>query len=138
MNNWRVLGFVLLVILFCVHYCGSCNDDDSESAKYEQSDEKLYEESSLSFSGEQDVRTYLCNHRFTSGDGYTLTFSSNAYEISLNGRVLTSTTDVYVSSSKSASIRTHGPYGNTTFILTFSGNDGVLKDTNDGELYYSK
>lgn len=135
MKDWKVWGFVLLVILG-IRYCGSCNDSDTESNDYEQSNETY--ESSIRFESEQDVRTYLCNHRFTSSDGYTLSFSSNAYEVSLNGRVLSSSTDVYVSSSNSASIRTHGPYGNTTFRLTISGNDGVLKDTNDGESYYSK
>ena len=136
MNNWRAWGFALLVILFCVHYCGSCNDSDTESNDYEQSNETY--ESSIRFESEQDVRTYLCTHRFTSSDGYTLSFSSNANEVSLNGRVLSSTTDVNASSSNSATIRTHGPYGNTTFKLSISGNDGVLKDTNDGESYYSK
>lgn len=135
MKDWKVWGFVLLVILG-IRYCGSCNDSDTESNDYEQSNETY--ESSIRFESEQDVRTYLCNHRFTSSDGYTLSFSSNANEVSLNGRVLSSTTDVNASSSNSATIRTHGPYGNTTFKLSISGNDGVLKDTNDGESYYSK
>ena len=114
----------------------------SESGSFDFAGSQSYEVSndshSISFSSEQDVRTYLCSHRFSSRDGYTLSFSSNAYEVSLNGRVLTSTTDVYVTSSNSASIRTHGPYGNTTFKLSVSGGDGVIRDTNDGESYYSR
>ncbi len=135
MKDWKVWGIVLLVI-FGIRYCGSSNDSDTESNDYEQSNESY--ESSVRFESEQDVRTYLCTHRFTSSDGYTLSFSSNANEVSLNGRVLSSTTDVNASSSNSATIRTHGPYGNTTFYLSVSGNDGVLRDTNDGESYYSK
>lgn len=135
---------IALLVVFGVRYCGSFNDSDSgsveyeQSAEYEQSSEKSYEESSVSFSSEQDVRTYLCTHSFTSSDGYTLTFSSNAYEVSLNGRILSSATDVYMSSSNTATIRTHGPYGNTTFRLSVSGGDGVIRDSNDGESYYSK
>ena len=135
MKKWKVWAIALFVI-FGFSYCGSRNDSDTESNDYEQSNETY--ESSVRFESEQDVRTYLSTHRFTSNDGYTLSFSSNANEVSLNGRVLSSTTDVYASSSNSATIRTHGPYGNTTFKLSISGNDGVLKDTNDGESYYSR
>ena len=135
---------IALLVVFGVRYCGSFNDSDSgsaeykQSAEYEQSSEKSHEGSSISFSNEQDVRTYLCTRSFTSSDGYTLTFSSNAYEVSLNGRILSSATDVYMSSSNTATIRTHGPYGNTTFRLTVSGRDGVIRDSNDGESYYSR
>lgn len=135
MKDWNVWAIVLLVV-FGFSYCGTRNDSNSESNDYEQSNETY--ESSVRFENEQDVRTYLCTHRFTSSDGYTLSFSSNANEVSLNGRVLSSTTDVNASSSNSATIRTHGPYGNTTFRLTVSGNDGVISDTNDGESYYSR
>lgn len=135
MKDWKVWAIALLVV-FGFSYCGTRNDSNSESNDYEQSNETY--ESSVRFESEQDVRTYLCTHRFTSSDGYTLSFSSNANEVSLNGRVLSSTTDINASSSNSATIRTHGPYGNTTFNLSVSGNDGVLRDTNDGESYYSR
>lgn len=135
MKDWKVWAIALLVV-FGFSYCGTRNDSNSESNDYEQSNETY--ESSVRFESEQDVRTYLCTHRFTSSDGYTLSFSSNANEVSLNGRVLSSTTDINASSSNSATIRTHGPYGNTTFYLSVSGNDGVLRDTNDGESYYSR
>lgn len=120
---------------FGIRYCGSCNDCDTESNDYEQSNETY--ESSVSFSGEQDVRTYLDNHRFASCDGYTLSFSNNAYEMSVNGRVLSSYSDVNITSTNSATIHTHGPF-NTTFKLTVSGGDGVIRDSKSGDLYYSK
>ena len=126
--------FMGLIFLF--------HSQSSEGGVFGGTDEPSYNvsdnEASISFNTEQDVRTYLCNHRFKSSDGYTLSFSRNAYEVSINGRVLTSTTDVYVSSTTSASIRTHGPYGKTTFRLSVSGGDGVITDSNDGESYYSR
>ena len=110
------------------------NTNNDESTDYEQSEDS--ESSYVSFGNEQDVRTYLCIHRFTSSDDYTISFSNNANEVSVNGRPLSSAVDIYVSSSSSATIRTHGPYGNTTFRLSVSGDDGVLVDA-DGETYYS-
>ena len=114
---------------------------NTENESYKIDEEHFYEtsnnEPSVVFISEMDVRTYLDNHRFASSDGYTLSFSNNAYEMSVNGRVLSSYSDVNITSTNSATIHTHGPF-NTTFKLTVSGGDGVIKDSNSGDLYYSK
>ena len=85
------------------------------------------------FDSEQDVRQYLMSHRFSSGDGYTLSFSRNGYEAYLNGTLLSQNVQIITYSSSSATLRTHGPYGNTTLYLS----SGVIKDQ-DGTYYYAK
>ena len=141
MKDWRVWAFVIFLFLL-VKGCGGCNgcdsSDDSSAERYEQSSNDSYKQPETSFSNEQDVRMYLCSHRFTSSDGFTLSFSNNANEVSLNGQPLTSYVDIRSVSSSSAVIRTQGPYGNTTFRLSVSDSDGVIEDTNDGGMYYSK
>ena len=127
---WAYIG-IGLTCLFFLATCDGCDDSD-EGETYE------YEQSSVSFSSEIDVRIYLCSHRFSSSDGYTLSFSSEANEVSLNGQPLSSNVEIRSITSNSAVIRTQGPYGNTTFRLSVSGSDGVIQDTNDGEMYYSK
>lgn len=144
MKDWKSY-VVILGLLLLVKMCGGCNgcdsSDDNSSDRYEQSSgsdsESSYGNRYVSFNNEQDVRTYLCTHRFASSDGYTISFSNNANDLSLNGKLLTSYVEISLSSSSSAVLRTHGPYGNTTFILSVSGSDGVIRDS-DGESYYSK
>ena len=140
-KTWVLLIGIFLLVKMCGG-CNGCNSDNSDgysSDSYEQSasgvDSERYRY--VSFNNEQDVRTYLCTHRFSSSDGYTISFSNNANELSLNGKLLTSYVEVSLSSSSSAVLRTHGPYGNTTFRLSVSGSDGVIRDS-DGESYYSK
>lgn len=146
MKDWRVWAFVIVLYLV-IRGCGGCNgcgsdsNDDNSSEIYEQSSgnsdsERMYGNNSVSFNSEQDVRTYLCTHRFTSSDGYTISFRSNANELSVNGKLLTSYIEISLSSSSSVILRTHGPYGNTTFRLSVSGSDSVIRDS-DGESYYS-
>lgn len=148
MKDWKV--WALLVALFLlVKMCGGCNacSDDNASNDSDGGDGYEYRQSSSSssngrsiapFSDEQDVRAYLCSHRFSSSDGYTLSFSNNANEVSINGQPLSSNVSIRSVSSYSAVIRTQGPYGNTTFRLSISGSDGTIEDTNDGEMYYSR
>jgi len=148
MKDWKV--WALLVALFLlVKMCGGCNacsddnanneSDGGDGYEYRQSSSSSsYGRSIASFSDEQDVRTYLCSHRFSSSDGYTLSFSNNADEVSINGQPLSSNVSIRSVSSNSAVIRTQGPYGNTTFRLSISGSDGAIEDTNDGEMYYSR
>ena len=128
-----------LTCLFFLATCDGCDDNgDERTYEYEQSSGSSYEESNISFSSEQDVRTYLCTHRFSSSDGYTLSFSNNGNEVSLNGKPLSSYVQIRSVSSSSAILRTQGPYGNTTFRLSVSGSEGEIEDTNDGTCYYSK
>lgn len=143
MKDWKT--WVLIIgIYLVVKMCGGCDgceshDGGSNQDNYEQSsDGSSYERNSVSFSNETDVRTYLCRNRFSSRDGYTLSFSNLANEVSLNGRPLSSNVEIRSVSSYGAVIRTQGPYGNTTFRLSVSGSDGVIEDLNDGEAYYSR
>lgn len=137
-EHWAYIG-IGITCLFFLATCDGCEDvSDNEMYEYEQSSGDSYEQSYLSFSDEQDVRSYLCSHRFSSNDGYTLRFSNNANEISMNGKPLSSYVEIRSVSSSSATIRSQGPYGNTTFHLTISGSECVLEDTNDGTCYYSK
>lgn len=136
---WAYIG-IGLTCLFFLATCDGCGDsDEGETYEYEQSSGgSSHEQTSVSFSSEIDVRIYLCSHRFSSSDGYSLSFSSEANEVSLNGQPLSSNVEIRSITSNSAVIRTQGPYGNTTFRLSVSGSDGVIQDTNDGEMYYSK
>lgn len=138
-EHWAYIG-IGLTCLFFLATCDGCDDsDEGEVYEYEQSSGgSSYEQTSVSFSSEIDVRIYLCSHRFSSRDGYTLSFSSEANEVSLNGQPLSSNVEIRSITSNGAVIRTQGPYGNTTFRLSVSGSDGVIQDTNDGEMYYSK
>lgn len=138
------IGAIMLVILYL---CGPLNSNytishseerRNSSESYEQSMNDSYKQLETSFSNEQDVRMYLCSHRFASNDGYTLSFSNNANEVSLNGQQLSSYVEIRSVSSSSAVVRAQGPYGNTTFRLSVSGSGGVIEDTNDGGMYYSK
>ena len=138
-EHWAYIG-IGLTCLFFLATCNGCDDSNGgDGYEYEQSSgESSYEQTSVSFSDERDVRTYLCSHRFSSSDGYTLSFSNYANEVSLNGQPLSSNVEIRSVSSYGAVIRTQGPYGNTTFRLSVSGSDGVIQDTNDGETYYSR
>lgn len=136
----NIKSWLVIIACFALYYCMSGNND--EDAAEENDSEEVQVSGSSSeraalFASEQEVRTYLCSHRFSSEDGYTLTFSSNANEVQLNGRTLTSSATITLTSSSSAHIRTSGPYGNTTFRLATIGADAVIKDSNDGTLYYS-
>ncbi len=136
---WAYIGIgVTCLLLFAT--CDGCGESNlGEVCEYEQSSgDSSYEQASVSFSDERDVRTYLCSHRFSSSDGYTLSFSNYANEVSLNGQPLSSNVEIRSVSSNGAVIRTQGPYGNTTFRLSVSGSDGVIQDSNDGEAYYSR
>lgn len=140
-EHWAYIG-IGITCLFFLATCDGCDETGDEESyeyeEYEQPSNSSYKESYISFSDEQDVRTYLCSHRFSSNDGYTLSFSNNANEVSLNGQPLSSYVQIRSVSSSSAIIRSQGPYGNTTFRLSVSGSDGVIEDTNDGTCYYSK
>lgn len=138
-EHWAYIG-IGVTIFFFLGTCDGCEDSEGgEVYEYEQSSGgSTYEQTSVSFSDERDVRTYLCSHRFSSSDGYTLSFSNFANEVSLNGQPLSANIEIRSVSRNGAVIRTQGPYGNTTFRLSISGSDGVIQDTNDGELYYSR
>ena len=138
-EHWAYIG-IGLTCLFFLATCDGCGDSNKEDIyEYEQSTgSNSYEQTSTLFSDESDVRMFLCNHRFSSSDGYTLSFSNFANEVSLNGQPLSSNVEIRSVSSNSAVIRTQGPYGNTTFRLSVSGSDGIIEDTNDGETYYSR
>ena len=136
------IGAIMLVILYLWgplnsnYNSGGGELDQSEHYGYSSDTETVNDEKTVLFNNEQDVRTYLCTHRFSSNDGYTISFSNNANEISVNGKLLTSYVKVSLASMSSAVLRTHGPYGNTTFRLAIIGSDGVLKDS-DGEVYFT-
>lgn len=132
------IGIVCLLFLSSCIGCGDGESVNSENYEYEESSNGSYGQQEVSFSDEQDVRTYLCSHSFSSNDGYSMTFSNNANYISLNGQQLTSSVRIQLVSRQSAVLRTQSPYGNAilTFNLTVSGSDGVLRDI-DGETYYS-
>ncbi len=138
-DYWAYLGVVIGCCLFLAT-CDGCEGEGDEtyeesSGYYEQPQSSEYE---MGFSNEQSVRNYLCNHRFSSSDGTRLSFSDNANAVYVNGTQLTSTTDVSLVNEGRALIRTHGPYGNTTFILTISSSgDGLIQDRNDGETYFA-
>lgn len=136
-NNARKLFAATLFIGFLLILYNPNIENDTYGIEGEHFYETTKNEPSVVFISEMDVRTYLDNHRFASSDGYTLSFRNNAYEMSVNGRVLSSYSDVNITSTNSATIHTHGPF-NTTFKLTVLGGNGVIKDSNDGELYYSK
>ena len=129
-----------VLIFFAIGFAASDKSSEGMSESYDTNESEVVEdeESFEAFSNEQDVRNYLCTHRFSSRDGYTLSFSNFANEVSVNGQQLASYVEIGSISSYGALIRTHGPYGNTTFKLSISGSDGVLQDINDGETYYSR
>jgi hypothetical protein len=131
------IGLTCLFFLATCDGCGCEETGDEESYEYEQPSNSSYEDSDISFSNEQDVRMYLSSHRFASQDGYTLSFSGYANQVSLNGQPLSSNVEIRSVSRSSAIIRAQGPYGNTTFRLSVSGSEGVIEDTNDGTYYYS-
>lgn len=127
---------VICLLLFASHY-RSERIDDSDTYDYEY-EESVDDDSYIGFSSENDVRTYLCSHSFISDDGSKLSFGSNAYSAYLNGTQLTSTTDISLINEGRALIRTHGPYGNTTLVLTISSSgDGIIQDNNSGDVYIS-
>lgn len=136
------IGAIMLAILYLWgplntnYVSGSGEQEQLEQNSYSSDTETVNDGKHVLFNSEQDVRTYLCTHRFSSNDGYTLSFSNNANEISVNGKLLTSNVDISLASMSSAIIRTHGPYGNTTFRLATIGSDCILKDS-DGEVYFS-
>ena len=135
-NYYIILGVGIICLILFASYYGSVNTDDSDSYDYEQS----VDDSSYSgFSSETDVRTYLCSHRFISRDGLKLIFRSNAYSAYINGTQITSTTDISLINEGRALIRTHGPYGNTTLVLTISSSgDGIIQDNNSGDVYVTE
>ena len=125
---------VICLLLFASYY-GSVSIDDSDTYDYEY-EQSVDDDSISGFSSENDVRTYLCSHSFISDDGSKLSFSSNAYSAYLNGTQITSTTDISLINEGRALIRTHGPYGNTTLVLTISSSgDGIIQDNNSGDVY---
>ena len=133
------IGIGLTCLCFLVN-CGGCDESTGEVTyeENEQPSSSYREGSNISFSDEQDVRMFLQNHRFSSNDGYTLSFGSYANEVSLNGQVVYTSIAIRSISSSSAVIRLQGPYSNTTIRLSVSGSGGVIEDTNDGTCYYSK
>lgn len=137
-GNWKMWAIVVC-LFFMFKMCGGVFEEtgDEETYEYEQSSNSSNDDSDIIFSSEQDVRMYLSSHSFSSQDGYTLSFSGYANQVSLNGQPLSSNVEIRSVNRSSAVIRTQGPYGNTTFRLSVSGSDGVIEDTNDGTYYYS-
>jgi hypothetical protein len=134
---------IALSILILLMACGGCGgDNESESSDYDQSQESNQYQANMTssnqFSGEQDVRTYLCTHRFYSNDGTSMSFRSNGNSLFMNGTQLTSTIEVRVTSASSALIRTHGPYGETTLTLSISSGRGIVQDHQSGDSYISQ
>ena len=139
------IGVIMLAILYLWGPLNSdyeISRDKSDSYSHEQSlSSDSYEQtsssssSSVSFSTEQDVRTFLCTNKFSSSDGLKISFSNNANELSINGKPITSYVEISLQGPSNAILRTHGPYGNTTFLLSVSGSEGYLLDKNDGTIY---
>lgn len=137
------IGVIMLAILYLWGPLNSdyeISRDKSDSYSHEQSSssdsyEQTSSSSSVSFSTEQDVRTFLCTNSFSSSDGFKISFSNNANEISINGKPITSYVEISLQGPSNAILRTHGPYGNTTFLLSISGSEGFLVDKNDGTIY---
>ena len=128
-----------LFSLFIISICDGCGREKKLNPKYHQqsSDDSSYEDESVSFRSEWEVRDYLCGHRFTSNDGRTMQFNSNANEVSFNGTTLVSYVDVRLLSSHEALFVTHGVVGELTYRLTVSGSDGVIEDE-AGDLFYAR
>lgn len=140
----KILSWMGAIMLAILYMWGPLNSDyeisrdKSDSYSHEKSSSSdSYEQtsSSVSFSTEQDVRTFLCTNRFSSSDGFKISFSNNANELSLNGKPITSYVEIRLCGQSYAILRTHGPYGNTTFLLSISGSEGFLVDKNDGTIY---
>lgn len=137
-DYWAYIG-IGFVCLYFLATCDGCDDKiDSETYDNVEVISDGYQQSSLMFSNEQDVRIYLCSCRFVSNDGTKLSFSNNANSVFMNGTQLASSVDVLVQSYDCALVRTHGPYGNTTLQISISGGEGVIVDGNSGDTYYSK
>jgi len=144
----KLLSWIGAIMLAILYLWGPLNSDyeisrdKSDSYSHEQSSSSdSYEQtsssssSSVSFSTEQDVRTFLCTNKFSSSDGLKISFSNNANELSINGKPITSYVEISLQGPSNAILRTHGPYGNTTFLLSVSGSEGYLLDKNDGTIY---
>lgn len=135
-NYYIILGIGIICLLLFASCYGSNSTKSADKNDYEQS----VDDSSYSgFSSETDVRTYLCRHSFISRDGLKLIFRSNAYSAYINGTQITSTTDISLINEGRALIRTQGPYGNTTLVLTISSSgDGIIQDNNSGDVYVTE
>ena len=128
-------------------------DDEVYTEEYEYStQEYLYNEVSMEvnenisseavyqpilyFSNELNVRSYLCSHRFSSSDGYTLSFYNMAYEMQVNGIIIYTYLDIIYITSFFVVMKARGPYGDGTLKLYVLGSNSVIEDISDK--YYSQ
>ena len=139
-EHWRIFGIGLTCLIFLAICSGNDDVDEIENdeySEYEPISEISYGQPVVaSFSFESNVRDYLGSHRFTSNDGYTITFLGGMSEMSINGYLISGYVEIVSFSKTSAILRANGPTARMTFYL--DAVNGVLTDKNDGIRYYAK
>lgn len=142
--TYLLIGIVSIVILYFkfnnIDFEADYTDDQSYSSYQESRDSDspsngLNTYQSITFDTEQQVRSYLSSHKFTSDDGYTISFQNNANELYLNGRCMTSLISIPRYSEQGALLKGSGPYGTSTFMLTVKDGARGLVDMNDETVY---
>ena len=138
--HWRIFGIGLTCLIFLAICSGNDDVDEmeyDEYSEYEQSSGHSYEQPTIaSFSFESNVRDYLSSHRFTSYDGYTITFLGGMSEMYVNGQIFSGYTEIVNFSRNSAVLRANGP--TTRITLYLDAANGVLTERSNGTKYYAK
>lgn len=139
MGNWKTWLSVIVLYLM-VRQCGGCDGNNEaevgESSGYEQTSESYNKQNvNTSFSFESNVRDYLNSHRFSSNDGYTITFVGGMNEMYVNGQIFSGYTEIVSFSRNSATLRANGPSTKITMYLDAA--NGVLTERSDGTKYYA-
>lgn len=134
----------VVVVLALAVFIGGMNHKASshhvtESSATSSSSSSSTSQPVITFRNENDVRGALDRFRFKSDDGHTITFSQFGNEITYDGRVLSSTTTIYIKDRTKALVKTYGPYGTTTFALVAHEWGGMsMCEVNSGTVFLSK
>ena len=90
------------------------------------------------FHSEEEIRSYLCAHRFKSDEGEIIRFADQANEIDFQDMPVAVSTLIAEFNDTTALIKGSGNLGESTIRITIKPTGNVLEDVNDGVLYWEE